>query len=85
MQNIKGRSRKIYVKFSGVLVFDLEISKGCNIHILTKFQGCSFLKFLFGVLFYLKFPGVQRKTKTIPGVFSKKYVINPPSLFGSFF
>ena len=35
--NFQGRPRKIPVKFPGVLVFELVISEGCNIHNFTKF------------------------------------------------
>ena len=78
MQNIKGRSRKIYVKFSGVFVFDLEISNGCNIHVLPKFQGWSFLNFQ-GWSFVL--PEISRgteKNKNNSRGFFKKVCHQPP-------
>ena len=42
MRNFQGRPRKNSVEFPGVLVFGLEIFKGCNT-ILHNFQGWSFV------------------------------------------
>ena len=63
----QGRPRKIHVKFTVVLGFDLEISEGCNILMLPNFQGWSFLRFFFGLEIseecnihnFTKFPGVE--------------------------
>ena len=48
MWNIQGRPRKIHEKFPEVLVFGLEISKGCNLHNFTQFPGVELYKVFFG-------------------------------------
>ena len=67
MWNIQGRPRKIHEKFPEVLVFGLEISKGCNLHNFTQFPGVELYKVVFfgleisegfNIHNFTKFPGV---------------------------
>ena len=68
--------RKDNVKFPGVFVFGLRISKGSDT-ILWNIQGLSF------VLFWISRSKVKKWK--IPGVFSKKYTLNPPPTLFWFF
>ena len=67
-----GVIKKKHVEFPGALVSSIKISKRC-ITILQSFQGWSFV--------LSEISSSKVRNLNIPGVFSKKYILNSPCLF----